>query len=249
MKNRANSLPSTPSKHPNQPWLRPAILAGILGLLVGVGHVIPIGAWLQASSSELRDAGIPGMLLFVLSYSAGALLFVPSAMFTFVAGFTYGGLWGSLIGVPGIATSALSVFLLSRGLLRRNVEVWLARDPRFLVLDRLLARFGARAVILLRLSPLSPFSVLNYAFGLTGIPKGKYFLATCAGTIPGSVFYAQLGAVAPHLGSIAQGRLPEGGRAQTCFLLLGILITAGVGIWLGRLAKQALANAEEPRVE
>jgi uncharacterized membrane protein YdjX (TVP38/TMEM64 family) len=199
----------------------------------------------------LRHTGAIGAVLFVLSYSLGALLFVPAAMFTFVAGFSYGAVAGSLIAIPGIATSSLLVFALSKTLLRRPIEAWLLHDRRFAAVDQLIARLGARAVVLLRLSPLSPFSVLNYTFGLTGIPFGSYFWATCIGTIPGALFFAHLGAVAPQLSGIAEGRLPSGGRTQTLLLALGLVVTAGVAVWLGKLARRSMreGNTRAPEAE
>jgi uncharacterized membrane protein YdjX (TVP38/TMEM64 family) len=223
---------------------RPLLLLIALIAFVALGRVLPIGTWLVAGSSYLRGAGAVGIVGFILAYSLGALLFVPAAMFTFVAGFSLGASRGVLVAIPGIATSSFLVFLLARTLLRKNVEGWLSKDPRFLVLDRLLARLGPRAVVLLRFSPISPFSILNYAFGLTGIPKRHYLVATCIGTIPGSVFFAQLGAVAPHLGCIAEGRLPDGGLAQTIMLLIGLTLTALVGLWLGIVAKRSLREFE-----
>jgi len=100
---------------------------------------------------------------------------------------------------------------------------------------------------LLRFSPISPFSILNYAFGLTGIPTRHYFVATCIGTLPGSLFFAQLGAAAPTLGCIAEGRLPDGGTTQTVMLAIGLVLTAAIMLWLGRLARRAMAEplAEE----
>lgn len=241
------SLPSSPTQR--AAWKRPVALLLLLLSLLLVGRIAPVGAWLVAASTHLRQAGLVGALLYVLAYTPGALLFVPSAIFTFVAGFTFGTWRGALLGIPGIGIASMVVFLLSRTLLRAHVERWLASDPRFSTLDQVLTDLGPRAVVLLRLSPLSPFSVLNYAFGLTAIPTGQYFLATCIGTLPGSIFYAQLGAIAPSLARIAEGRLPDAGRAQTYLLLFGLLVTAAVTLWLGRVAKHALAQAQLPNAE
>ncbi|HMA94160.1 MAG TPA: VTT domain-containing protein [Polyangiaceae bacterium] len=219
-----------------------AMLAVLVGLLL-LGRIVPIGAWLAALSTYLRHAGVWGAILFASFYLAGAFLFVPAAMLTSVAGYTFGVVWGTLIGIPGTAVSAFAVFWLSRTLLRGTIEHWLKNDARFLVVDHLIARFGARAIVLLRFSPVSPFSILNYAFGLTGIPKSHYLVATTLGTIPGSLFYAQLGAAAPQLGSIVEGKLPDGGYLQTVTLLLGLVLTAAVAIWLSVMAKRALAAA------
>lgn len=223
-----------------------AFIVGLLLLLL-IGRFLPVGAWLESGSRRLESAGVVGAMLFVSAYTLGALLFVPAAMFSVVAGYTYGPWWGAIVAVPGVASSSFAMFMLARTLLRRTIEDWLGRDPRFLAVDRLLGVFGVRAVVLLRFSPISPFSVLNHAFGLTSISKRQYLLATCIGAVPGSLFYSQLGAAAPHLRDIAAGRMPQGGGAQTAFLLVGLVATAAVGLWLGKLAKDTLASA--PREE
>jgi uncharacterized membrane protein YdjX (TVP38/TMEM64 family) len=220
---------------------RPFGLLVFVVLLLLLGRVAPVGEWLVAGSMQLRNAGVWGALGFFFAYALGAFLFVPAAMLTSVGGYAYGATWGALLAIPATAVSAFLVFLLSRTVLRKYIESWLGRDVRFVAVDTLLARFGARAVVLLRLSPVSPFSILNYGFGLTGIKSTHYFVATCIGTIPGSIFYAQLGAVAPHLGCIAEGRLPEGGYLQSISLIGGLVLTACVGLWLSILAKRALA--------
>jgi len=211
--------------------------------LAAIGRILPTGRWISSVVELLRGAGIGGAVLYVVLYTPGALLFVPAALFTFAGGYAYGALVGALIAIPGVALSATAVFWLTRTVLRRPVEQWLRTDPRFTVLDQLLTRFGAKAVILLRFSPISPFSILNFAFGLTGMKTAHYLLASAIGAIPGAAFYAQLGALAPHLNDLSSGRLPAGGRAQTVFLCVGLCITVGVAVWLGRMAREALATS------
>jgi uncharacterized membrane protein YdjX (TVP38/TMEM64 family) len=135
--------------------------------------------------------------------------------------------------------------VLTRTVLRAPIEQWLRQDPRFSAVDHLLTRFGPKAVVLLRFSPLSPFSILNFAFGLTGMKPTHYFIATAIGAAPGAIFYSQLGALAPHLDEIVSGHMPAGGRTQTYYLCFGLCLTLAVAVWLGRLAKQAMLHPEE----
>jgi uncharacterized membrane protein YdjX (TVP38/TMEM64 family) len=219
------------------------ILGVLVAAMAALGRLLPVGRWLSSLVDTLRDSGAWGMALFLLAYTPAALFFVPSAVLTFAAGFAYGALWGTLLAIPAIAISAWAVFVLTRTVLRDWVVEWLGRDPRFLALDGLLTRFGPKAVVLLRFSPVSPFSILNFAFGLTGMKSHHYLLASAIGAIPGAAFYAQLGALAPHMDAIVQGRLPEGGRTQTIFLAFGLCLTIGVALWLGKMAKTALAKS------
>ncbi|MGC4066569.1 MAG: VTT domain-containing protein [Polyangiaceae bacterium] len=233
-----------PAKHRRVRGGRRLVVLGVLVMTLAVlGRILPFGRWLSGLVDALRGAGAWGMALFLFAYTPAALFFVPSALLTFAAGFAYGALLGTLLAIPAIAISAWAVFLLTRTVLREWVVDWLARDPRFVALDGLLTRFGPKAVVLLRFSPVSPFSILNFAFGLTGMKSHHYFIASAIGAIPGAAFYAQLGALAPHLDAIVQGRLPEGGRTQTVFLAFGLCLTVAVAVWLGRMAKAALADS------
>lgn len=201
-----------------------------------------MGHFLALLGERLRSAGVLGAILFACAYTPGAFFFIPSALFSFAAGYAYGPLYGTFVGVPGIGLSALTVFGLTRTVLRAPIEQWLGQDPRFIVVDRLLTRFGPKAVVLLRFSPVSPFSLLNFAFGLTAMKGWHYLLASLVGAVPGTLFYAQLGALAPQLSALSSGHLPEGGRTQTWFLAFGLCLTLGVALWLGRLARREMAR-------
>lgn len=233
------SLAPAPKRHRQ---VRLVLLGLLLVSLVLLSRVLPLREWLLSGFSALRAAGLVGVILFILAYTPAAVLFIPSAMFNFAAGFVYGPFAGALIAIPGIALSSCVVFLLTRTVLRQPVEQWLGRDPRLRAIDHLLTRFGAKTVVLLRFSPLSPFNLLNFAFGLTGMKPSHYFIATAIGAAPGAIFYSQLGALAPHLEELASGRIPAGGKIQTYYLCFGIVVTLVVAIWLGRLAKGALAD-------
>src|SRR5450631_4770541 len=127
----------------------------------GVEHVVlGLLAWAKA-------AGLGGALLFAGAYVLGTLLFFPGSVLTLAAGFLYGLVGGMAVVVPGSILGALLAFLLGRTVLRRPTERLLRRHPRFAAVDTAVAENGFRVVLLLRLSPLFPFNLLNYGLGVT----------------------------------------------------------------------------------
>jgi uncharacterized membrane protein YdjX (TVP38/TMEM64 family) len=99
-----------------------------------------------------------------------------------------------------------------------------------------------RLILLLRLSPIVPFNLLNYALGLSNVPTGRYVLATAIGIVPGTWMYAYLGSLAPAAGALRDaGR--HGGAVSLAGTAIGLIATlAGVTL-LARAARRALRAA------
>jgi len=215
--------------------------AGLLVLILGRSY--PVESWALELSSTLRHAGPGGVLVYGLAYCVGAVFLLPAAMFSVGAGFAYGPVWGPMLAIPGAALSSLVVFLLARLALRRPVERWLCRDHRLMIIDELLERRGPIAVVLLRLSPITPFNVLNPVFGLTRIRARDYLWATGLGVIPGVLFYTQVGALATHAAAARGATLTGGSSWHVVMLAAGTLCALGVVWWFARLSRRALARA------
>jgi uncharacterized membrane protein YdjX (TVP38/TMEM64 family) len=109
----------------------------------------------------------------------------------------------------------------------------LTTSRKFAAVDNAVTEEGWKIVVLLRLSPLVPFNVQNYLFGITDIPFPHYFAATCVGIIPGTVLFVYLGA----LGNTSAGRL------EWVFFGVGLLATVTVAVLVTRKAKERLAEA------
>jgi uncharacterized membrane protein YdjX (TVP38/TMEM64 family) len=101
---------------------------------------------------------------------------------------------------------------------------------------------GFKIVLLTRLSPLFPFTLLNYAFGLTKVRFRDYVLASGIGMLPGTVMYVYLGSTVKELGDIAAGSV-EGGPAQLVLFFVGLAATVVVTVYVTRLARRALRQA------
>jgi len=141
-----------------------------------------------------RGAGGSGAVLLGLLYFPAALAGVPLALLTITAGWFFGPVMGTLIAVPACTAASWAAFAVGRAM---------SGDPSFLARGRgelaAMARAmatgkGFWAIVLLRLVPLSPFSILNFAFGATPVSGAVYALATLIGSIPACLGFAYAGA-------------------------------------------------------
>ena len=110
------------------------------------------------------------------------------------------------------------------------------------MLDAAVAEQGFKIVFLTRLSPVLPFNLLNYAFGVTQVRLRDFVLASWIGMFPGTLLYVSIGSAANSLSDLMAGRA-SGGVAQKMLLGVGLLATLAVSILLARIARRALAEA------
>lgn len=198
---------------------------------------------LEQTLDWIGQLGPWGPVLFVMIYATAAVLFVPGSVLTLGAGAVFGVVWGSVYVSIGSTLGATAAFLVGRHLAREAVARKVAGNPRFAAMDKAVANEGWKIVALTRLSPLFPYTLLNYAFGLTRVKLGHYVLASWIGMMPGTVMYV-------YLGSLAQAATTERARGTGEWLLygVGLLATLGVTLLVTRLARQALAKRiPEPR--
>ena len=191
----------------------------------------------------LRDwaeaQGTFGMVWFGAAYAVAALLFVPGAALTLVAGAIFGLGRGML--VVSIASSAAdgTAFLIGRYLARDAVSRLAHRYRRFAALDAAITEGGWRVVALLRLSPTVPYSASNYLYGLTGIPFVPYWITTWAFTLPGTLAYVYLGYVGAETLS-QDGRTP----LEWALTIVGLVATVAAAVYLAVLSRRSLRRLE-----
>src|SRR5262245_2063347 len=186
------------------------------------------------------------MASFAAAYVGSCVLLLPASVLTLGAGFAYGVGPGVLLVWLSASVGAIVAFLLGRTLLRGSIAARVARNPRFATIDRAVGAQGFRIVLLTRLSPVFPFSLLNYAFGLTRVTTGAYAVATIVGILPGTTMYVYLGSLVTNLTELASGRGSGGGAAREMLYVLGLVATVAVTITVTRIARRALAEATEP---
>jgi uncharacterized membrane protein YdjX (TVP38/TMEM64 family) len=222
-------------------WLR--ILLG-LGLALGTAIVfqhLDLKTLLQSALLWARNLGSVGIIAFVVIYNLATILFVPGSLLTLGGGALYGLFWGSVYVVVAATLGAVIAFLLGRYYARSWVVQQLQGHPKFQAIDQAVAREGVRIVFLTRLSPVFPFNLLNYAFGVTCVSLKDYVIGSM-GMIPGSVMYVYLGSL---VGDIALLGMPQtlssqAQMAQWLIKIVGCFATLAVTFYITRIAKKAL---------
>jgi uncharacterized membrane protein YdjX (TVP38/TMEM64 family) len=214
-----------------------ALAIAAVAALIAVGRLLPVDRWTERLIATVQGAGAWGVAAFAASYVVAALLLIPGSLLTLGAGFLYGRWWGVALVSPASVLAAAIAFLLGRTLVRERVERRIASDPRLRAIDSAVGRKGFRIVLLLRLSPVVPFNLLNYALGATRVGFWTYVGASFLGMLPGTFLYVSLGAAAT---SAAQLR---GTHAGLVPLILGLAATIAVVAILTVMARRALRDA------
>ena len=176
------------SKRPSRAGL--ALL--VLGL-VALGIVFRDRIGLETLHAWIDKSGSAAPLIFVLVYALATVAFVPGSVITLAGGALFGPLWGTLWNLAGATFGAALAFLSARHVGAEWVEKRAGRAMRRLN-DGVSAE-GWRFVAFVRLVPLFPFNLLNYALGLTRIGFLPYVVATWIFMIPGAFAYTYLGYV------------------------------------------------------
>ena len=123
-----------------------------------------------ALADAARETGAIGVVLFFIAYVLATILVLPGSILTLAAGFVYGPVWGLVLASPASVAGATCAFVLGRTVLRGWAERKVAASDRARAIDAAVAREGFRLVLLLRLSPVFPFSILNYVLSLSNVP-------------------------------------------------------------------------------
>jgi uncharacterized membrane protein YdjX (TVP38/TMEM64 family)/rhodanese-related sulfurtransferase len=211
-------------------------VAALAGLIYLGGR---LGAYVPRFAEWVDSLGPIGPVAFIAGYALGVVAFVPGSVLTLAAGAIFGVLEGTVYVFVAATLGAIGAFLACRYLARRAVERRLQGNQRFAAIDRAVGAEGRKIVFLLRLSPVFPFNLLNYALGLTRIRFAHYVLATLVCMAPGAAAYAWLG--------YAGRQAAAGDSAALRYGLLGLGLLALVA-FLPRLIRRLNARAAAGRI-
>lgn len=165
----------------------------LIAVIAGIALMVVYRDSLSAEALErwVADYGAAAPLVFMLLYAVGTVLFFPGAVLTLAGGAMFGPLWGTIYNLTGATLGATLAFLVARYLASEWVEMRSA--GRLGQVKKGVEEEGWRFVAFVRLVPLFPFNVLNYALGLTRIKLSHYIIASYLFMLPGSVAYTYLG--------------------------------------------------------
>jgi uncharacterized membrane protein YdjX (TVP38/TMEM64 family) len=195
--------------------------------------------WLPALQSPL------GAVAFVPLYALWVTLVLPGVWASMLAGALYGPWWGSLIVFVGACLGAEAAFLLGRTWLRDWARRRLSALPKLQAVEQAVSREGLKLVLLTRLSPAFPFSLLNFAYGLSEVSWRDYSIGLIA-ILPGTILFCSLGALAGDVARFGEVLSGQADAGTWVLRIVGLLATVG-SVWVaGRAAQRALTPPESP---
>ncbi len=225
------------------PWAKLAIALIVLAALVGLGRVA--GGRIDEFRSFIAGLGAIGPVVFALAYAVGVVAFLPGAALTLAGGAIFGVVKGTAIVFVAAVLGSTLAFLIARYVAREFVEKRIAGNAQFAAIDRAIGQQGRKIVFLLRLSPVFPFSLGNYALGLTRVRLADY-VAGSVGMLPGTFLFVYLGSLAGDVASAAASGNADTGK--TIVTTVGLAATVVVTIFVTRIARRALAEASGPNL-
>lgn len=215
-------------------WLLGLALVSVIGLAVAWRDRFDVAA-LQ---TWVESAGWAAPLVFIALYAAATVLFLPGSVITLAGGVLFGPVWGTLWSLTGATLGAALAFLIARYL----GGDWIARraGPRLSRLNDGVAAEGWRFIAFVRLVPLFPFNLLNYALGLTRIAFLPYVLASALFMLPGALAFTWLG--------YAGREALSGGEGTVRAILIALALVTSMAFlprWIRKLRAKPMPDVAE----
>ncbi len=213
------------------------LIIGILFVftLLALSFFIPYGDILKSVIVECRALGIYGIVLFVVVYALLCIALAPGSIITMAVGAVYGFSIGYVVVTLGSLLAATLSFLIGKFLFHKAISHWLIKYPRIKLIQNAMSKKGLIIVFLMRLSPLFPFAISNYAMSLTDISFKNYFFISWIGMIPGTVLYVYLGVLST---SLIQTDVAL--QWKTVLMIAGFCATGILSWYIAQIARTAL---------
>ncbi len=217
------------------------VLCIIIIAIVAAGVLLPIKDWLVNVLQWTQDLGIWGPIFVAAFYIVACILFLPGSVLTLGAGFLFKLFVGTITVSIGSTLGACAAFLVGRTIGRNWILGKVAANEKFTAIDNAVGRQGLKIVLLMRLSPVFPFNLLNYAFGLTKVSFAEYALGSWIGMLPGTIMYVYFGAGLRSLADAAAGKIETGTTGQI-FFWVGLAAAVAVTVFITHVARKALKH-------
>jgi len=218
-----------------------SLLVGAIALLITLGRFLDVPIYLKQALIWIKGLGWWAPIVFIAIYNLATITFVPGSLLTLGGGAIFGVFLGSVYVFVAATLGATIAFLIGRYFTHSWVEEVVANQPKFRAISQAVAQAGFKIVLLTRLSPVFPFNLLNYAFGVTQVSLRDYVLGS-VGMIPGTIMYVYLGSLIGDLTQLGTTN-PTNGWVNWAIRIVGFTTTVVVTVYVTKLAKQALESA------
>ncbi|NBD15451.1 MAG: hypothetical protein GVY04_04690 [Cyanobacteria bacterium] len=223
-------------------------IAVIIAALIASTQLINLQEILTDTLQWINDLGPSAAIVFIIIYMVATVFFFPASILTLGAGIIFDIFFGSLYVFIAASIGASLAFLVGRYIARGWVEKRIEGNPRFKAIDQAVAEEGMKIVLLTRLSPIFPFNLLNYAYGLTKVTFRDYVIGTL-GILPGTIMYVYVGSLAKDLATLGSEEVTAPSEIQWAIRIIGFIATVAVTVYVTKIAKKALAQRVETEAE
>ncbi len=181
-----------------------------------------------------------GIFAFVCIYILIVLLILPASWFSLLSGFLYGSYFGSIIVFTSASIGASVAFFISKRFFSKKLQKLFIRYPKLSVMEQVVKKGGLKLIFLARLSPIFPFSILNYFYGLNNI-KFRDFVIGLVGIIPGTFLYCSIGSLAKSLQDLKNVQL----TSNFFMSIISIVSTLLVVYFSAKYSREYFDKSEE----
>ena len=181
-----------------------------------------------------------GIVTFVFFYIISVLLILPASWLSLLAGFLYGPYFGSIVVFLSAFIGASISFFLAKEYFVKKIETIISRFPKIKLLEKIINKGGLKLIILTRLSPLFPFSILNYFYGLNKVSY-KDFSIGLLFILPGTYLYCALGSLSNNLDEIKNLKL----NGNTTTTIISIVSTFLIVYFLTKYSNEVIKESSE----
>jgi uncharacterized membrane protein YdjX (TVP38/TMEM64 family) len=195
--------------------------------------------WLAPVVLRLQDLGPWAPVLFVLVYIVAAVVLAPAFFLTVAAGAMFGVWRGSVVVFVGASLGASAVYALASPLAGSTLMQRVTRDPRVAAIKGAITAEAVWITFLLRLSPLIPYNILNYALVLSGVSYRDFALGFF-GMIPAILMYTYYGKVVGDVAALAAGVAPPRGPEYYAMVIVGLIAVIISTTMIAKAAKRAI---------
>jgi uncharacterized membrane protein YdjX (TVP38/TMEM64 family) len=189
--------------------------------------------------------GVWGASIIAAFYIPACLLVLPGSIITVAAGFFFGVPIGVLTALVGANVGACAAFLVARTLGRERVTLKIVNHPKFAALNEAVGKEGFKIVLLLRLSPILPFNILNYALGLTKISFRDYALASIIGMLPEILVLVYFGSAVRTLTDGVTPAAVETPWESSIFFWIGFAVTLAVAALVALITRRNIKSLQQ----
>ena len=181
-----------------------------------------------------------GIFAFILLYILIVLLILPASWLSLLSGFLYGSYLGSIIVFISASIGASVAYFISKSFFAKKLKKFFTRYPKLSVMEQVVKKGGLKLIFLARLSPIFPFSILNYFYGLNNV-KFREFALGLLGIIPGTFLYCSVGSLAKSIQDLKDVQLTN----NLYMTIIGIVSTFLVVYFSAKYSREYFEKAEE----